>query len=52
MCSTEIEDLNLCVFNMITGKNEPRTLTKHVSRKCEFNFEGKKCKFESKVELQ
>ena len=27
------EDLNWCVFNMITGINEPETLTKHVSCK-------------------
>ena len=25
------EDLNLCVFNMITGINELKTLTKHIS---------------------
>ena len=27
------EDLNLSVFNMITGINESKTLTKHVSCK-------------------
>ena len=24
------EDLNLCIFNMITGTNESKTLTKHL----------------------
>ena len=28
------EDLNLCVFNMIIGINELKTLTKHISCKC------------------
>ena len=32
------EDLNLHVFNMITGINESRTLTKHKSRKCELSL--------------
>ena len=42
------EDLNLSMFNMITGINESKTLTKHISweRKCK--FDGRKCK--SKVE--
>ena len=37
------EDLNLNVFNMITGINELKTLTKHIS--CEFKcrFDGRKC---------
>ena len=30
----ETEDLNLSGFNMITGINESKTLTKHIS--CEF----------------
>ena len=30
----KLEDLNLSVFNLITGINESKTLTKHVS--CEF----------------
>ena len=28
------EDLNVCIFNMIIGINELKTLTKHISRKC------------------
>ena len=37
------EDLNLSVFNMITGINESKTLTKHTSceRKC--RFDERKC---------
>ena len=37
------EDLNVRVFNMITGINESRTLTKHVSCNCEYKFDGRKC---------
>ena len=36
------EDLNLSVFNMITGINES-TLTKHVSSKCKCKFDSRKC---------
>ena len=36
------EDLNLHVFNMITGMNESKTLTKHISCKCECKFDGRK----------
>ena len=39
------EDLNLSVFNMITGINESKTLTKHIS--CEF-----KCKFDEQKVIQ
>ena len=35
------EDLNLRVFNMITGINKSKTLTKHLSCKCK--FDGRKC---------
>ena len=31
---SKTEDLNLGVFNMITGINEPKTLTKHISCEC------------------
>ena len=30
----KIEDLNQSVFNMITGINESKTLTKHISCEC------------------
>ena len=35
------KDLNLYNFNKTTGKNESRTLTKHISCKCEFKFDGR-----------
>ena len=37
------EDLNLRVFNMITGINEWKTLTKHISCKCKYKLDGTKC---------
>ena len=37
------EDLNQSVFNLITGINESKTLTKHISRKCKCKFDGTKC---------
>ena len=37
------EALYLSVFNMATGINEPKTLTKHVSCKCKCRFHGRKC---------
>ena len=39
----KIEDLNFCAFNMITGMNEPKILTKHISYKCKCKFNVKKC---------
>ena len=39
------EDLNLTVFNMITGINESKTLTKHTSCQC-------KCKFENVIQIK
>ena len=36
--------LNLIVFIIITGINEPKTLTKHVLYECESKFDGLKCK--------
>ena len=37
------EDLNLSMFNMITGINESKTLTKHISCKCKCRFDERKC---------
>ena len=37
------EDLNLSVFNMITGINESKTLTKHISCECKCKFDGTRC---------
>ena len=41
--SNKTEDLNLSVFNMITGINESKTLTNHISCKCKCKFDGRKC---------
>ena len=38
-----LEDLNLRVFNMITGINELKALTKHMSCECKCKFDGRKC---------
>ena len=40
---SKIENLNLSVFNMITGINESKALTKHMSCECKCKFDGKKC---------
>ena len=37
------EHLNLSVFNMITGINESKALTKHISCECKCKFDGRKC---------
>ena len=39
----KIEDLNLSVFNMITGINGSKTFTKHRSCECKCRFNEKKC---------
>ena len=39
----ETEDLNLSVFNMITGINESKTLTKHISCECKCKFGSRRC---------
>ena len=39
----KIEDLNLSVFNILTGINEWKTLTNHISCECECRFDGRKC---------
>ena len=42
MCSKQTEDLNLSVIKMITEVNELKTLTKYISCKCYFKFDGRK----------
>ena len=37
------EDLNCSVFNMITGINKSKILTKHISCECKCKFDGRKC---------
>ena len=39
--SNETEDLNLSMFNMITGITESKTLTKHISWECKCRFDGR-----------
>ena len=36
------ENLNLSMFNMITGISKSKTLTKHISCKCKCTFDGRK----------
>ena len=44
VCVTnKTEDLNLSVFNMITGITELKTLTKHILCECKCKFNGRKC---------
>ena len=38
------------MFNTITGINESKTLTKHISCECKYGFDGKKIWFRSMVE--
>ena len=38
-----IEDLTRSMLNIITGINELKTSTKHVSCKCKYKFDGRKC---------
>ena len=40
---SKAEDLYLGMFNMITGTNESKTLTNHISCECKFKFDGIKC---------
>ena len=35
------EDLNLRMFNMITGINESKTLSKHISWECKCKIDGR-----------
>ena len=37
------QNLNLSMINMITGINESKTLTNHISCECECKFHGRKC---------
>ena len=37
------EDLNLSVFSMITGINESKALTNHISCECNCRFDGRNC---------
>ena len=37
------QDSNLPIFNIITGINELKTLTKHISCECKCKFDGRSC---------
>ena len=42
MCvPNKTEDLNLRMFNMITGESESKMLTKHISCECKCRFDRK-----------
>ena len=41
-------DLNLIIFNMITGINERETLTTHILWECKYRFDETKCQCEWK----
>ena len=43
MCSKQIENLNLSMFNMITKVNQPKASRKHISCECQCRFDGRKC---------
>ena len=43
VCVTNKIDLNLSMLNMITGINESKTLTKHISCECKCKFDGGQC---------
>ena len=45
------EDLNLSLFNIITGINESKTLTKHILCDCKCEFAGRKCKINGRIML-
>ena len=44
----KIENLNLGVFNIITGVNESKILTKHIPCECKCKFDGRKCNSDQK----
>ena len=43
VCIPNKTDLNLRVLNMITGINDLKTLTKHISCECKCRFDGRQC---------
>ena len=42
------EDLHLSMFNKITGINESKTLTRHISCKSKYKFDGRRCNLNQK----
>ena len=43
MCSEKIKDINVKVFNMITNKNEAKTIKKHILCDCKCKFNNTTC---------
>ena len=43
MCSKKKTNLNIHVFNMVTGKHESKVLAKDISCKWKCKFDGRKC---------
>ena len=43
------EDLDLSMDNMITGINESKTLTSHISSECKCKFDGRKCNSDQNI---
>ena len=39
----ETKDINVKAFNIITNKNEAKTMAKHISCDCKCKFNGTKC---------
>ena len=42
------ENLNFIVYNMITGRNKSKMLTRHISCKCKDTFDDWKCNLNQK----
>ena len=39
----KVQDLNITMFNMITGTNESKTLANNISCECKCELDGTKC---------
>ena len=51
MFPNKTEDLNLSIFNMITGINELKTLTEHISCECKCKFDGTKSQINGGISI-
>ena len=41
---SKIKDVNVKLLNMISGRNESKSLVKHISYDCKCKFDSKNCK--------
>ena len=48
ICVPKIQDINVKVFNMMTNKDEAKTMTKHVSYDCKCKFNSTTCNLNQK----